>query len=165
MHGSPRYYSYGYTSPPPGNDSISLLSQNLLLSAQAQALNSGCVSSPGSCANPPPFAPVCNDLNQSPPNIYQSKFDIISTFNPYTWPTSTSNSVLPTNSFCTSGAFCNCCVRIWAISIFLRSEHVSQRRPRLTHVSITFTLTDFRMLQSALLERGKAGRNHPPSTD
>lgn len=78
-------YSYGYTSPPPGNDSISLLSQNLLLSMQAQSQNSGCLTQPQSCANPPPTAPVCNDLNQSPPTIYESKFDIISTFNPYTW--------------------------------------------------------------------------------
>lgn len=103
-------YSYGYTSPPPGNDSISLLSQNLLLSQQAQSQNSGCINTnlaqtPPCAVSPAPSAlkPVCTQLNNptDPNGIYGGKFDIISTFNPYTWPTSTSNSNLPTNSFCT----------------------------------------------------------------
>lgn len=39
----------------------------------------------------------------------EEKFDLISTYNPFTWPTSTNNSFLPTNSFCTQGQFANCC--------------------------------------------------------
>ena len=95
---------YGQPNPT-GEDAINLSAQNLLLSQEAQSLNTVCTDL--SCVENPNTAPACRNYNAKPkPTIYEGKFDIVSTWNADTWPQQYDSG--NTNT-CTSGQYTNCC--------------------------------------------------------
>jgi hypothetical protein len=91
---------YGQPNPT-GEDAINLSARNLLLSQSAQAQNTGCTDL--KCVENPESAPVCAQYNAKPkPTIYNSVFDLISTWNYFTWPQQYESG--NTNQ-CTSGQY------------------------------------------------------------
>jgi len=92
---------YGQPAPT-GEDAINLSAVNLLLSTSAQTANAACTDL--ACVQ---SAPVCAQYNAKPkPTIYDSKYDLISTWNEFTWPQQYESG--NTNQ-CTSGQYTNCC--------------------------------------------------------
>ncbi|KAL4521158.1 hypothetical protein Ndes2526B_g00325 [Nannochloris sp. 'desiccata'] len=90
-----------------GQDAINIGSTEGMLSASVKdASIEICGTTPKKCVKNTNFAPMCTQQNHLPkPTLYGSLFDIISTFNPATWPAYEPKS----NVLCSDGGqYTNC---------------------------------------------------------